>query len=546
MTSVTGYRLLMESVRRAGTDVLFFLEGGPLMEAAEVAAELGIRCIDVRHEQAAAMMAQAWTRLTRRVGVCMAASGPGTCNLTTGLANAFIDCVPMVAIGGSVAVSTYGRGEFQDIDQLRMLEPITKAAIRIYAAERIPEQVHNAFLRALSGQPGPVYLDLPADVLFSEVAAETIVWPTFDLTISRNPADPRRVEAAVALLRAARRPIVLSGTGALFADASEAMAAFLKETALPVFSTPQGRGIVSEAGAQTPLAARTRAFREADVVLAVGTRLNFIFGFGRPPRFAPDVRIIHIDIDPIEIARHPGVAVRLQGDAAEVLAQLTLALAGAGLPQVDRAWLNSLQAEHRDKQERGLRAQSALDQTPIHPLRLCAELAALLPEDAVLAVDGHVILNFARQSMATHRPGHRLNSGPFGCLGVGVPFGVGAKVARPALPVVVLTGDGSFGLNAMELDTAVRHSLPIVVVISNNGGWAAATHAGSPGRDLGYTRYDLMFAPLGIHTEHVTRPDEIRPALERALACERVAVVNVITDPKVDAKTVAFSTYGAI
>lgn len=545
MSRVPGYRLLIESLQRCGADVLFFLEGGPLLEAAAVAGELGIRCIDVRHEQAAAMAAQAWSRLTRRVGVCMAASGPGTCNLVTGVANACIDGVPLVVIGGAVSTATYGRGEFQDIDQVAMMAPITKQATRLYATERIPEQVQNAFLVALSGKPGPVYLDLPADVLFREIDADKIAWPNFDLTISRNPPDPARLAAAVALLHAAQRPIALSGTGALFADAGDALAKFLGATGLPLFTTPQGRGIVSESVGHTPVTARSKAFKEADLILAVGTRLNFIFGFAQPPRFARDAKVIHIDIDPIEIARHPNIAVRLQGDAAAALSALTTELKD-GLRHADRAWLTALSADDAKKQAAARRQQLALDQTPIHPLRLCAELAEILPDNAVLAVDGHVILNYARQSIPTFRPSHRLNSGPFGCLGTGVPFGVGAKVARPDDPVVVLTGDGSFGFNAMELDTAVRHRLPIVVVISNNGGWAAKTNAPQVGRDLGFTRYDQMFAPLGAHTEHVTKPDDIRPALNRALAAGRPAIVNVVTDPRVDAHTVAFATYGAI
>ena len=545
MPRVPGYRLLIESLQRCGADTLFFLEGGPLLEAAAAAGELGLRCIDMRHEQAAAMAVQAWSRLTRRAGVCMAASGPGTCNLVTGVANAFIDGVPLVVIGGAVSTATYGRGEFQDIDQVAMMAPITKQATRIYATERIPEQVQNAFLVALSGQPGPVYLDLPADVLFREVEAEKLTWPNFDLAISRNPPDPARLAAAVTLLHGARRPIVLSGTGALFADAGDALAKFLDATGLPLFTTPQGRGIVSEAEGHTPVTARSKAFREADLILAVGTRLNFIFGFAQPPRFAPDARIIHIDIDPIEIARHPNVAVRLQGDAAAVLNALLPEIEG-GLRRADQAWLAALAADDKRKQADARRQQLALEQTPIHPLRLCAELAEILPESAVLAVDGHVILNFARQSIPTFRAGHRLNSGPFGCLGVGVPFGIGAKVACPDDPVVVLTGDGSFGLNAMELDTALRHRLPIVVVISNNGGWAAQTNAPQVGRDLGFTRYDQMFAAIGAHAEHVTAPADIRPALQRALAAGRPAIVNVVTDPRVDAHTVAFANYSAI
>jgi len=541
---IAGYRILAESLRRAGVEVLFYLEGGPMLEAVHCAAELGIRCVDVRHEQAATMMAHGWARVTGKAGVSITSSGPGTCNAVTGVANAQIDRIPVIAIGGSVEVTTLGRGEFQDIDQLEMMRPVAKDAVRIYATQRIPEQIQTAFLSALSGQPGPVYVDLPADVLFREVLADSLAWPRFDLSLSRNPADPTRVKTAVELLQKARRPIVLSGTGAFFSKCGDAMNTFLETTGLCLFTTPQGRGIIPETGPGIALTARSRAFREADLILVVGTRLNFVFNFGLAPRFAEDVTFIHIDVDPGALAQQPFVSVRLQGDAGEVLKQLTEALGDpSSLPNLDRGWLAGLTEEHQRKQTKTKDYQLSLSQTPIDPRRLCAEVAEILPEDAVLAVDGHVILNHARQTIPTSRPGHRLNSGPFGCLGTGVPFGVAAKVASPDQVVMVLTGDGSFGFNAFELDTAVRHNIPIVVVISNNGGWAADHGGNQTGRCLGFTRYDLMFKPLGIHTEYVTNTEEIRPALKRALSSGTVAVVNVVTDPKVDVHTFPFSSY---
>lgn len=515
-----------------------------MLEVMRVAVELGIRCIDVRHEQAAAMMAQGWSRLNHRPGVCITASGPGTTNAASGVVNALIDCTPMVAIGGSVETTTFGRGEFQDIDQVKVMEAVTKAAFRIYSTERIPEQIQTAFLLAMSGQPGPVYVDLPADVLFREVDDAAIGWPQFDLSIRRPPADAEGIRAAIALLKKARRPIALSGTGALASDATQALDEFLDTTNMPLFTTPQGRGILPETDARLPVAARSRAFSEADLLVVVGTRMNFVFNFGRPPRFAPGIPIIQVDIDPVELARNPLVSVRLQGDAAAVLNQLTDAWISDSRPsQLDGVWVNGLRDEHRAKSNTTRKWQLSLRQEPIDPRRLCAEIAELLPEDAVLVVDGHVILNHARQSIPTSHPSHRLNSGPFGCLGVGVPFGIAAKVARPDRLVLVLTGDGSFGFNAFEIDTALRHDLRVVIVVSNNGGWAADHGDGQPGQYLGHTRYDLMFAPLGVHTEFVVHPEEIRPALSRAIDSGKLALVNVVTDPKMDAHTVPFSTY---
>ena len=543
MTAIRGHHLVAQSLRKAGVDTLFFLSGGPMLDVQRDAHAAGIRLLDVRHEQAAAMMANAWSRLTHKVGVCMAASGPGTTNLVTGVANAFIDRAPLVVLGGSSPVSTYGQGDFQEIDQMEMMRPITKAAIRVHRTERIPEHIRQAMLLATTGQPGPVYLDFPGDVLYGEVIPDKMVWPNFDLSVPRNPADPDAVGEAVRLLKQARRPVALTGSGALASASGEQLMQFLRKTGMPLFTTPMGRGIVPEDDAVTPIAARSRAFREADLVLVLGTRLNWVVGYGRPPRFSPDVKLIQVDTDAAELTRHPQLAVRLQGDAGRVLSQL-LAGITAGDPSMglDRAWVEGLQANNREKLASAHQQHLNLQQTPIHPLRLCAELAEVLPRDSILTVDGSEILNYARHSIPTYYPGHRMNSGPFGCLGTGIPFGLGAKLACPDKTVVTLTGDGSFGLNGMEIDTAVGHKLNVVIVVSNNGGWASDSGT-KPWRRLGFVRYDLVAAALGAHGEFVQTPDEIRPALERALAARRPACVNVVTDPKAHASTAAFASY---
>ena len=271
--------------------------------------------------------------------------------------------------------------------------------------------------------------------------------------------------------------------------------------------------------------------------------MNYVFGQLKPPRFRADARVIRIDVDPGEIASTQRLDVGLVGDAKAVLMQLATAARG----RVDAAryagWrerLQSINVEKQAAQERDL----STDQMPIHPLRLCKEVRDFMPRDAILCVDGQEILNYGRQSIPTHVAGHRLNSGPFGTMGVGMPFGVGAKMAKPGTPVIVLHGDGSFGLNGFELDTAVRHRIPVLVVISLNGGWTGDAERKKPGRDLGYTRYDQMAIALGAHGEYVERPEDIRPALERAQRAVDSgipAVVNVVTDYRARAATVRFS-----
>lgn len=542
---VMGHDLLGQALKDQGVDTFFFIMGAPMSSGEKAAINLGIRGIDVRHEQAAAMMAHGYARVSNKPGVCMACSGPGTLNFGTGLATSLMDGVPVVALGGSSPIGEYGRGAFQEFDQLAAMRPLVKWADRVYEAHRIPEIVNLAFRQALTGKPGPVYLDFPSDVLYAEVDEAKVVWPKVPASGHRvRPAgDPAQIAQALDLLANAERPVVISGSGVLWSDASDALREWVNHTGMPLYTTPQGRGVVPEAQPGQFPNARSTALREADVVLVVGTRLNYVFGQGQAPRFARDVKLIRIDIDPGELAITPQVELAIPGDARVVLDQL---LEGAGEKVAAAkygAWIERLTAIENEKAPK-LEAQLSTDQMPIHPLRLCKEIRDFLPRDTILAVDGQEILNYGRQSIPTYVAGHRLNSGTFGTMGVGLPFGLGAKAAKPDTPVLVLHGDGSFGMNGMELDTAVRHKLPVIVVISLNGGWTADPERIKPGRDLGYTRFHDFAAALDCVGELVERPEDIRPALERAAAAVaqgRTALVNVVTDHDARAQTVKFT-----
>lgn len=542
-----AYDLIGPALVRMGVDTGFFLMGGPTLGAANGCIASGIRMIDVRHEQAAAMMAQAYARLTARVGVCMAAAGPGAINLTTGLANALIDCAPVVAFGGSSPIGSMGKGGFQDVDQLAIMKPVTKWAIRVTDPRRIPELIATAFRHARSGTPGPVYVDLPGDVLHQEVEASTIKWPSDRAEDALVPAgaDESAIERFIALLQEASRPIVISGSGVFWSKAAAEVQRFVEAAGIPFYTTPQGRGVLPDDHPLSCPAARSRALQSADLVVVLGTRLNYIWGHGEPPRFAADARFLRVDIDPAEIAGTRNLALGIAADLATVLRQVDARLRSESVSPRFERWRAELR-ELDQKKRASAEARLANDATPIHPLRLCKEVRDFIDRDAVLVVDGQEILNYGRQSIPTFVAGHRLNSGPFGTMGVGLPFGLGAKAAKPDKQVVVLHGDGSFGLNAMELDTAVRHALPVLVVISLNGGWTADPDKSKPGRDLGYTRFDLMGQALGCHGEFVEKPQDIRPALERASAAVRAgrcAVVNVVTDWRARAQTADFTAY---
>ena len=542
MATLTGSDILARSLVSQGMDTLFYIMGGPMIETEAAVIKLGARAVDTRHEQAASLMAHAYSRITRKPGVCMGASGPGATNLVTGVANAFVDAAPMIAVGGSSPRVLYETEAFQEIDQLAVFKPITKWAARVYDAKRIPEMVAMAYRHATTGKPGPVYIDMPGDVLGDAVDESTIAYPKPWAPAPRTLGDPAAVSEAIALLAKAERPLVLGGSGVWWSDAAAAFQAFVEATGIPFYTTPISRGTVAEDHELAFLNARAKAFSEVDVLLAVGTRFNFVIQFGRPPRFAADAKVIHVDVNPTELNHNRQADVPIAGDARAVLEQLTKEARGKIDPSRYARWISKLKVLDTEKASE-MDKQMSSEDTPIHPLRLCKEVRDFLKRDAILVVDGQEILNYGRQSIPTYLPGHRLNSGAFGCMGVGLPFGVGAKIARPNTQVVVLHGDGSFGINAMEIDTAVRHKVPVLCVISNNGGWTADPKQDKPGRNLGYSRYDKMAQDFGAHGEYVEKPHEIRAALDRSAASGKPAVVNVITDYRARASTIRFSAY---
>jgi thiamine pyrophosphate-dependent acetolactate synthase large subunit-like protein len=548
MALLTGSEILAKALRKEGTDDLFFIMGGPMLLAESSCIKEGIRPIDVRHEQAAALMGQAYSRLLQKPSVCMAASGPGVINLTTGIANALIDCCPVVAIGGSAPISQFGRQVFQEIDQVQIMKGCVKWADRVYNLKRIPEQVNAAFQHSMTGKPGPTYLDFPGDILYAKIEESEVDWSMSGRPIlnSRPLGNPQQVDALVAALAKAKKPLVVSGSGVIWSRAWEEMQAFVEAAGIPFYTTPQGRGVVPDDHELSYLSMRSTAFKDADLILVLGTRMNYIISHAAPPRWNAKATIARIDIDPHEIATAAReVHIPIVGDAKMVLGQLMAAMKGKVKPDNYKAWRKQL-ADGVAEKRKSEGANKYVEDGDIHPLRLCEEISNFMQRDAILVVDGQEILNFGRQSMSTFAPGHRLNSGPFGTMGVGLPFALGAKVAKPDKQVICVHGDGSFGLNAMEIDTAVRHNIPVLVVISLNGGWTADPGKNKPGRDLGYTRYDKMAEALGAYGAYVEKAEDIRPALEKAqkqVDKGKVAVVNVRTDYRARAGTLAFADY---
>jgi thiamine pyrophosphate-dependent acetolactate synthase large subunit-like protein len=543
-----GSDIVAKAMQNEGVSDFFYIMGAPMMAVEKAAMKLGLRGIDVRHEQAAAMAGFAYARLRNKPAFCMAASGPAVTNLVTGIAHAWADCTPVIALGGAAPVVTWHHGAFQDIDQLAMFKPCTKFADRVHHVKRIPELINLAVKHAMSGKPGPVYLDMPGDILYGEADESKIEYPApYDHAKRPRPAaSANDLSAIVELLSKAKQPVLITGSGVQWSEAEKEMLAFVEAAGVPFYTTPQARGVIPEDHKYCYLTSRAAAFRDADLILVVGTRMNYIIGHAAPPRWNANAKIVRIDVDPIEVAASPRkLDIGVVADAKVAFQQLTAAIAGKVTPATYETWRERLRARNVQKTAE---AEQTLSNpaSPIHPLRLCKEVRDFMDRDCVLCVDGQEILNYGRQAIPQFTARHRVNSGAFGTMGVGMPFGIGAKVAMPDKQVIVLHGDGSFGMNAMEFDTAVRHGLPIITIISQNGGWTGDPNKEKPGRDLGYPRLDKFAEAFGGHGEWVDKPDDIRPALERAkkaVAAGKPALVCVVTDHNARATTTAFTNY---
>ena len=527
---VEGSYLLARTLKEEGVEHLFYLMGGPNYEVVNNSEDFGISTIDFRHEQAASMAAHAYARVTGKPGVTTAASGPGTLNLLTGQYTAWVDCAPMITLGGAGPISDFGRDGFQEVDQVSIFEPISKAVIRPTDPARYPEHISTAFRTATSGRPGPVYIDINEDTIYGKVEESDAILPTHAIGRARPAGDPDLIKQAIKMLSKAKSPMIFAGGGVWWSQAYDDLRQFVERTGIPFYTSPMSRGLLPDDHEMSFPAARSVAFRSADVTLVVGTRMNWMLTFGK--RIGADSKIIQIDILGSELGHNRSIDIGIEGDAKTVLQQMLYEVELSGFEsKASSDWIDKLREADLSRRERVAPLENS-EQRPIHPLRVCKELRDVMDRDAILTVDGNEILHFGRQSMPTFVPGHRLNSGPSGCMGVGLPYAIGAKIAKPDKQVVSLHGDGSLGMNLMDFDTAVRHDLPMVIVVSNNEGWTARVEGiRKPGRALGFTRFDKIAKALGGHGELVEDPKDLRPALERAFDAGVPAIVNVRTDP---------------
>ena len=541
MAEIEGSALVAEALRDQGAEMVFTVVGGPVIEAVGFCGDAGVRPIGVRHEQAAVMMAQAYQYVGGKPGVALLASGPAVTNGITGAHVAYDNCWPVLILGGSSALRQRGRMAFQETDSVTMMRPVTKWAAQVDSAERIPEMIAMAIRYMMSGRPGPVYLDLPSDVLSAKVDEERVPRPAAVRLAPPPAADPVAIDRAADLLLNAERPLLLLGKGVRWSESNDDLRELVETLALPFVPSPMGRGFIPDDHPLCMNAARSTAMRGADVLLLLGARLNWMFGNGRG--LARDAQIIQVDIDPAEIGLQRPVEVGLSGDAGAVVRQLLTAIEqrgqGVGEARAEGSWLAELRAA-RQKNEEVLQPQLDADAVPMTPHRLLRELRDVLPREAIITVDGQVILSAGRQVLQSYTPASRLNSGSNGCMGVGVPFAIGAKLARPDVPVLSVNGDAAFGFNGMEIETAVRTGASVVFVVDNNQGIMGSVlerrmfHSEHAERVAMYTpsaRYDKIMEAFGGYAEHVEQPDEVGPAIQRAFASGRAALVDVAVDP---------------
>ncbi|HSB20857.1 MAG TPA: thiamine pyrophosphate-binding protein [Anaeromyxobacteraceae bacterium] len=536
MGTLTGGQLVARMLKQEGIGTAFTLSGLHVAPIYAGCVDEGIRLVDTRHEQAAAHAADAWARLTRGVGVAIVTAGPGVTDAVTGVANAWAANVPLLLIGGAAPTFNQGRGSLQEMPQTQLFQGITKWSDRIPSPDLVPSFLAKAFRVARAGRPGPVFLEIPWDVLSNGADESLAGAQRLYRTDARSPGDPRKLDEALAVLAKAERPVVLAGSSVWWDDAPGVLDRLARKTGLPVYLNGMGRGCLPEDHPSFLQLSRKEALAQADAVLVVGTPLDFRVGYGSEPTFAAGARVIQVDGDAAEIGRNRPIDVGIVGDSRSVLEQLEAGARRFGGP----GWLGSLrdlEGQRREKQ----RAFEESDQRPIHHFRLARALDRVAGKrDVTYVADGGNVVAVAAKVLRVPGPGRWLDPGPLGCLGVGAPFAIAAKALSPERPVCVIQGDGSFGLNGMDFETAVRFDLPMVVVVGNDAAWGQilipqrAMHGAdrAVATRLASTRYDRIVEAMGGRGEHVEDPADLEPALERAFDSGAVYCVDVAIDPE--------------
>ena len=529
-----GAELFVQAAAQLGIDTIFTLVGDHLNEVLAAAARSGMRIVDLRHESAVTHAADAWARIHRRPALSLVTGGPGHTNSLTGIATANVAGSPLIAVSGSRPNTLAGREAFQDLDQAAMTRPVVKWAAEPPDAAQIPFYLHRAYQIANSGRRGAVHLTIPVNLFTGEGQAAAVP------SMAEAACAPRTgdVSRAAELLRAAERPVAIAGSGVWWSGAEEALRRFIEHTSLPLYTITMARGAVPDdhplsMGYADPALNRAafRAFQEADLFLVIGKRIDYRLAMGGTRLFPPAARFIQVDIHATELGLNHGLDAAICADARLTLEALMEAPGRpGGLPHwVQR--VRALRAEWECELARAAEDRGA----PMHPAAFFRELRAALPGDVLYAWDGGDFAHWGRASLPARQRGGWLRLGPLGTIGSSLPNGLALQLANPERPVAVITGDGALGFYIAEMDSAVRHKLPIVVIVGNDAGWGlerelqqfATGGAPTVACELQSARYDLIMKGFGGKGETVERLDEVRPAVERAFRAGVPYCLNV-------------------
>jgi acetolactate synthase-1/2/3 large subunit len=533
MSTVHGGKLAARALKEAGVECVFTLCGGHIMPLYDGCKEEGIRIIDVRHEQAAVHAADAWARCNPgKIGVAAITAGPGVTDGVTGIANAWRANSPILVFGGQGPFENLRRGSLQEMDHIGVVRPITKFADAIYQTHRIPEYIELAIRHAVSGIAGPAYLEIPMDIFMGSVENEVTI-PRIRTAPPRLSPDRDAVREALDLLAVAERPMLMAGTSVKWSNASQAMNRFIGETHMPTYTNGMGRGTVPPDSPEFLNRSRRDALQQIDCIVLAGTLLDFRMRFGQT--IPADAKIIQLDMDATLIGQNRQTDVGLVGNLACSFEMLLEEMKNTGSKLDFSAWRDQLR-EIETAAEAKVQAALDSDESPVDPQRMCREVRDWLDTlgQPIVIGDGGDIVATAAKIIPVKGEGAWMDPGPLGTLGVGMPFGLAAQASNPDKRVVIVYGDGSFGLNGFEFDTAVRFNLPIIGIVGNDGAWGqmmrpqGAMYGSVDGTLLNFTRYDKVVEALGGHGEFVEHPEDLRPALERAAASGKPALVNVI------------------
>ncbi len=534
MAMVDGGDLVVRAIKQEGVDTIFTLCGGHVQAIYDACIDENVKVIDVRHEQVAGHAAEGWSRATRRCGVGVVTAGPGVTDCVTAIANAWHNKSPVLIIGGRSPLSRFEMGSLQDMDHTEMLAPITKWAKCVHETKRIPEFISMGFRAAMTGRQGPAFLEIPTDVLFMKVEESEVFFPQSYRPEGRVYPDPKVVRKAAEALRKAERPVIMAGSAIYWSEGHEELRQLAELTRAPVYLNAMGRGSMRQDHDLFFNRSRRNALTKADAILVIGTPLDFRLAYGK--RFNPEAKTIQIDTDPLELGRNRDIDIPIESDARACLESLIGEMSGYKADH--EAWLGELR-EQENKTRAQMEEWMASDRTPIHPFRLCAEIANFVDENTIVVGDGGDIVSHASKILPVNQPGQWYDPGPFGTLGVGTGFCMAINSVYPNKRILMVNGDGAFGLNGFDFDTFVRFNIPVVSVVGNDRQWGQIIvgQKAMYGKDRAIAsqlgdncRYDKIVEGMGGHGEYVTEPDQIRPAIERAFASGKPACVNVIMD----------------